>query len=142
MLKFGYPATLIREYDHWVVLLRPHQATLAALVLVCKEKATAFSGISAEAFAELHRAVGDIEGGLSAFRQYRKINYLMLMMVDKDVHFHVLPRYDSDQAFDGTSYPDRGWPAAPDLTAGVQPDAAALAKIGAAVKAAWPDLPD
>ena len=23
--KFGYPATMIREYEHWVVLLRPAQ---------------------------------------------------------------------------------------------------------------------
>src|SRR3546814_2888106 len=28
--KFGYPATLIREYDHWVVLLRPAQLTLGS----------------------------------------------------------------------------------------------------------------
>jgi len=26
--KFGYPDTLIHEYDHWVVLLRPQQVTL------------------------------------------------------------------------------------------------------------------
>src|SRR3546814_7459383 len=30
---FGYPATLIREYDHWVVLLRLAQLTLGSLVL-------------------------------------------------------------------------------------------------------------
>jgi hypothetical protein len=26
--KFGYPKTLLKEYKHWVVLLRPKQATL------------------------------------------------------------------------------------------------------------------
>src|SRR3546814_2464599 len=31
ILKFGYPATLIREYEHWVVLLRPAQLTLGSL---------------------------------------------------------------------------------------------------------------
>lgn len=50
MKKFGYPETLIREYDNWVVLLRSQQATLGALVLVCKENADAFSQISQDAF--------------------------------------------------------------------------------------------
>lgn len=137
MKKFGYPGSLIREYGHWVVLLRPHQATLGALVLACKDEARAFSEISTAAYGELQQVVKDVETGLRAFRPYQKINYLMLMMVDPDVHFHVLPRYDSSQEFAGTAYPDAGWPAAPDLSSGVTPDAAALAQLGEAVKAAW-----
>jgi diadenosine tetraphosphate (Ap4A) HIT family hydrolase len=121
-----------------VVLLRPHQPTLGALVLACKDPAEAFGDISTEAFAELQRVTGDIEAGLSAFRPYQKINYLMLMMVDPDVHFHVLPRYAETQSFEGVSYPDKGWPAVPDLGAGVTPDPAARAALVAALKAAWP----
>ena len=139
MTRFGYPETLIREYKRWVVLLRPHQATLGALVLVCKDEAEAFADISAAAFAELGQVVGDIEAGLTGFRPYQKINYLMLMMVDRDVHFHVLPRYEASQDFDGTSYPDTGWPAVPDLAGGVRPDATTQADLVTAVKAAWPD---
>lgn len=140
MTKFGYPDNLIREYDRWVVLLRPHQATLGALVLACKDEAEAFSDISGEAFAELQKVVRDIEAGLGAFRPYQKINYLMLMMVDKDVHFHVLPRYEAAQEFEGTAYVDGGWPAVPDLAGGVQPDAAGQAALVAAVKAGWPSV--
>jgi len=138
MTKFGYPQSLVRDYARWVVLLRPQQATLGALVLVCKDPVTAFGDISAAAFAELQAVTGDIEAGLSAFRPYQKINYLMLMMVDPDVHFHVLPRYAQTQAFEGTEFPDKGWPAVPDLASGVQPDADTLAALAAAVKAAWP----
>ena len=138
MIKFGYPETLVCDYAHWAVLLRPQQATLGALVLACKDSAHAFGDISAAAFSELQRVIGDTEAGLGAFRPYQKINYLMLMMVDRDVHFHVLPRYAEMQSFEGVSYPDRGWPAAPDLAGGVQPDAAARASLVAAVKAAWP----
>ena len=53
--KFGYPGSLIREYDHWVVLLRPAQVTLGSLVLAAKSDATAFSALPADAFAELAR---------------------------------------------------------------------------------------
>ena len=138
MVKFGFPESLIRDYGHWTVLLRPQQATLGALVLICKDPATAFSDISADAFAELQQVTGDIEAGLGTFRPFQKINYLMLMMVDKDVHFHVLPRYQSDQTFEDAVFPDKGWPAVPDLGSGAVLDQTEIASIGAAVRAAWP----
>ena len=113
--KFGYPATLLREFDHWLVLLRPAQATLGALVLAAKSEATAFADLPASAFAELHIAIGAIERGLAAFRAFERINYLMLMMVDRQVHFHVLPRYSETQSWDGVDFPDRGWPGPPQV---------------------------
>ena len=118
MLAFGYPDSLIHEYNHWVVLARPKQVTLGALVMVCKEPAQSFGAVSSEAFREQERVVRDIEPGLKAFSAYEKINYLMLMMVDKEVHFHVLPRYSETRTFEGVEYPDSGWPGVPDLGAG------------------------
>ena len=137
MTKFGYPDTLICEYAHWVVLLRPQQATLGALVLACKDPAEAFSAISKEAFRELHEVTSDIERNLSAFRSFQKINYLMLMMVDKDVHFHVLPRYDGDQEFGGATYHDSGWPAVPNLADGPLVEGEDRETLLAALKAQW-----
>lgn len=138
MEKFGYPETLIRDYEHWCVLLRPAQATLGALVLVCKDAAEVFSDISPEAFAELRQVTKDIEHSLLAFRPYRKINYLMLMMVDKDVHFHVLPRYDETQSFEGADYPDPGWPAVPDLAQAVSPEELQRTALITALRDIWP----
>src|SRR3546814_6864573 len=63
--KFGYPATLIREYDHWVVLLRPAQLTLGSLVLAAKSEATDFNDLSPAAFTELKRATAHINTALS-----------------------------------------------------------------------------
>jgi diadenosine tetraphosphate (Ap4A) HIT family hydrolase len=116
MGKFGYPDTLVREYDQWVVLLRPQQATLGALVLVCKESADTFSRISPAAFLELKEITTAIERHLKDCFSYDKINYLMLMMVDPDVHFHVLPRYEQVRVFDQYEFQDPGWPGPPDLS--------------------------
>ena len=135
--KFGHPSTLIADYGHWCVLLRPAQATLGALVLVCKDEARAFSGISAGAFAELSAVTREIEAGLSAFRPYDKINYLMLMMVDPDVHFHVLPRYAAAQEFQGHAFADRGWPGVPELGGAVTPEGPLRDALVAAIGAAW-----
>ena len=48
-----------------------------------------------KSFAELGDIVPAIEQALTAFTDYERINYLMLMMVDRQVHFHVIPRYDA-----------------------------------------------
>ena len=113
--KFGHPATLIAEYEHWAVLLRPAQPTLGALVLAAKSDATAFGDLPTEAHAELKVATAAIEAALGQAVGYAKINYLMLMMVDPHVHFHVLPRYEGERSGAGWTVPDAGWPGQPDL---------------------------
>jgi diadenosine tetraphosphate (Ap4A) HIT family hydrolase len=116
MKKFGYPDTLVKEYEHWALVLRPQQSTLGALVLICKDEADTFSQISAGAFSELKAITTAIEVHLKACFSYDKINYLMLMMVDRDVHFHVIPRYAAQRIFDHKEFKDPGWPGPPDLS--------------------------
>ncbi len=138
MVRFGYPDTLIAEYDHWAVLLRPAQVTFGALVLAAKGPATAFSGLPGPAFAEMEVVSKAIERGLAASVSYEKINYLMLMMVDPHVHFHVLPRYEGERSFAGTVFPDLGWPAAPRLDQA--PELTDSAALRDHLKAAWPSV--
>lgn len=114
-IRFGYPDTLIMEYGHWVVLLREPQPTLGSLILCAKADVTEFSALPAEAFAEMSSVVGDIERALMAAFAYDKINYLALMMVDPNVHFHVIPRYAEPRSACGLTVADAGWPALPQL---------------------------
>ncbi len=138
IIKFGYPNTLIRDYRSWVVLLRPKQATLGALILAAKAEAEAFADLPQEAFGELKQAVGDCETALRRVNRYSKINYLMLMMVDPHVHFHVLPRYDGARTFSGVRFEDKGWPGPPALGDAPELTDETLAALREAVKAAWP----
>jgi diadenosine tetraphosphate (Ap4A) HIT family hydrolase len=123
MRKFGYPETLIKELDHWVILLRPAQVTLGSLVLAAKDEATAYSDLPDGAFAEQAGAVRAIEAALQRFVDYERINYLMLMMVDPNVHFHVIPRYSTEREWNGISFPDEGWPGPPQLKSAADLDA-------------------
>ena len=113
--RFGYPATLIREYPDWVVLLRPRQATLGTLVVACKDDVLRLSDVSLDAFAALKQVAVDVETTLRAEFDCQRINYLMLMMVDPHVHFHVIPRYDGVREWNGREFVDVGWPKLPDL---------------------------
>jgi diadenosine tetraphosphate (Ap4A) HIT family hydrolase len=136
--KFGYPATLIAEFEHWVVLLRPAQPTLGSLVLAAKSDATAFGDLPAEAYAELKAVTATIEAALTGAINYSKINYLMLMMVDRDVHFHVIPRYAGERVHEGVSFPDAGWPAVPNLGAAVDLGPEGAAKLADRLRREWP----
>jgi diadenosine tetraphosphate (Ap4A) HIT family hydrolase len=115
LAKFGYPETLLKDFTHWVILRRRAQVTLGALVLVSKHDVTALSALPAEAYAELKSCTSILENALRMFQPFDKINYLALMMVDPHVHFHVLPRYASEQTFEGLFFRDGGWPGMPDL---------------------------
>lgn len=135
-LRFGGDDTLIADYGFWSVQARPQQATAGALILLAHGPAQSFAGLAPGAHAELAPITADIETVLARF-DYRKINYLMLMMVDPHVHFHVLPRYDRPVDFDGLVFTDPGWPGPPDLTAGPQ-DAATTGRVRDMLRAAWP----
>lgn len=132
--KFGYPATLIAEFDHWLVLLRPAQPTLGSLVLAAKSDATAFGNLPAAAHAELKTVTVAIESALATAVDYARINYLMLMMVDPHVHFHVLPRYEGERSAAGVTVGDAGWPGQPDLGQAVKLDDGQVAALAAWLK--------
>ena len=114
--KFRYKETLIKDYNKWVVLLRPKQITIGSLIIACKEDAESFSAISYDACSEFYLIVKEVEQVLQGFFNFDKINYLALMMEDKHVHFHVLPRYSDSVIFNEIYYKDINWPKAPNLS--------------------------
>ena len=136
-LSFGFPDTKVGETAAWLALVRQKQPTFGSLVLVCKEEAKAFSDISAAAFADLQVAVTTIEELLRKVVDYEKINYLMLMMVDPDVHFHVIPRYSGARSYEGLSFPDAGWPGPPALAQAVDLGADGAARLARALRQDW-----
>ena len=138
MLKFGAPETCIRTYSTWLVLLRPAQVTLGALVLVAREPVTAFSQLSPAGFTELAQVARDIDTVLSHLFRYDKLNYLMLMMVDPHVHFHVIPRYAEKRAYGGLEFSDAAWPGPPDLGHINQVDDRVFNQLRDELRALWP----
>ena len=124
--KFGYPVTLLRDYQYWVLLLRPAQVTAGSLILAAKSDATAYGDLPEAAFTEQSTIVSEVEQMLRTAVNMDKLNYLMLMMVDPHVHFHIFPRYRGDRSIAGLVLTDHGWPGPPDLKSAVELDSAAI----------------
>jgi len=96
-------------------MLRPKQMTAGSMVLACKEDAENLGNVSPDAYSELTVITKELETTLTKAFNMEKINYLALMMVDKQVHFHVIPRYSSIRKLGDTIFEDKNWPKPPDL---------------------------
>jgi len=131
--KFKTDECLIYESKYWIWSLRPVQATLGAGVLSLKRECPVFSELNQEEFCDLNNIIKVIEKTLKATFNYDIMNYLMLMMVDKQVHYHVIPRYERIMDFAGISWKDLGWPGVPNL-AGNELDMHELNEIKNAIK--------
>ena len=129
MQKFGFPDSLVRDFGQWAVLVRPAQVTLGSLVLVSTSDATRYGDLPPSAFADQAKAVAAIERALTSFCAYERVNYLMLMMVDPHVHFHVIPRYSGAREWNGMKFADAGWPGPPDLQSAQKLDAEQIATL-------------
>jgi diadenosine tetraphosphate (Ap4A) HIT family hydrolase len=61
------------------------------------------------------------------------------MMVDRHVHFHVIPRYAGERSFDVTTFTDSGWPGPPDFKSAVALDADILHSMQIGLKVHFAD---
>ena len=113
--KFGYPDSLIKEYSHWYWLLRPQQVTLGSSIVIIKEYTSSMIQLDKNKYIELLDIYKNIEATLTEAFDYDKINYLMLMMEDPTLHYHVIPRYKNERVLVEKKYKDPGYPGIPDF---------------------------
>jgi diadenosine tetraphosphate (Ap4A) HIT family hydrolase len=113
--RFGYPGSVVREYVHWAVMIRPAQITLGCTIIAAKSHCTSLGALSADAGAELPRVIGNFEAAVRRMAPVSKFNYLALMMVDPNPHFHAIPRYAEQVSAGDMSFSDDAFPKAPDL---------------------------
>ncbi|PML14592.1 HIT family protein, partial [Vibrio sp. 10N.261.52.A1] len=105
----------LKLYDTgvWTWSLRPDQPTLGSSIISLNRHAQCLSSINADEMGELAELIKVVEGTLKASFNYDILNYLMLMMVDNHVHYHVIPRYEIVRDFGGVLWVDNGWPQLP-----------------------------
>lgn len=115
--KFNVDELLIHETEFWRWSLRPAQCTIGAGILSLKRPAETMSELTNEEGEDLIKITKVIESTLKKAFPVEKMNYIMLMMVDFHIHYHVIPRYSSDVLFDNFVSKDKGWPKPPILDA-------------------------
>ncbi len=127
--KFRVAELEVVRTPHWTWSLRPVQSTLGAGVLSLNRFAASLAEMTVEEAAGLADIVPTIEHSLSGFSSPDRLNYLMLMMVDAHLHFHVLPRYAQPRTRLNHDWIDSGWPGAPSLTDNAEREQSVLTPI-------------
>jgi diadenosine tetraphosphate (Ap4A) HIT family hydrolase len=111
--KFRVEELKIAEKRFWTWSVRPGQPTLGAGILSLNRYAGKFSDVTREEMKDLGELVGTLEGAIKTAFNHNIMNYMMLMMVDHHVHYHVIPRYEGTRSFGARDWVDNGWPALP-----------------------------
>lgn len=114
--KFKVKELTIYKNDSWTWSVRPAQPTLGSGILSLNRYALHMSEVTPNEMEQLREIINVIEKTTKRCFNYNIMNYLMLMMVDHHVHYHVIPRYDSEKKFNGLKWIDNGWPAIPVLS--------------------------
>lgn len=113
--KFKVEELTIVKNESWTWSVRPGQPTLGSGIISLNRYALEMSEVNPEEMKQLSELIQTVEKTLKNAFDYNIMNYLMLMMVDHHVHYHVIPRYDSKREFEGLNWVDNGWPALPIL---------------------------
>ena len=102
--------TLIKEFEHWVILLRSEQITLGDCIFVLKRNIPSFGDMTKEEGAEVAEAIQWYEKRCTELFGAVKFNYIAAMMRDNFVHFHAFPRYSASVDLFDRTWEDERWP--------------------------------
>ncbi|MBS3167997.1 HIT family protein [Candidatus Woesearchaeota archaeon] len=109
--------TLIKEYNHWHLLINYMQPTLGSSLIVLRGRhIERVSELKRDEHLEYLKIVKELERALKESFQPDKINHLMLAMVEPHVHYHVVPRYAEERNFAGYNWIDREFGGMPKMS--------------------------
>jgi diadenosine tetraphosphate (Ap4A) HIT family hydrolase len=137
--RFGYPNSVVKEFDHWIVLIRPVQTTPLSCIIAARAEVTSLGELSPLAGAELPLVIRGFETAVKRIAPAVKFNYLALMMVDPNPHFHAIPRYAAPLDLCGSLYGDIAFPKPPDALCGLKVDTATLKEWQDLLSVHWKD---
>jgi diadenosine tetraphosphate (Ap4A) HIT family hydrolase len=100
------PRWLILENDTWAALLNTNQSLLGRCFLVLKRPETDVTALTDADLSSLWSLVRRVTGALTDAWEPDHFNYAFLMNLDKQVHFHIIPRYRAKREFAGGTYVD------------------------------------
>ncbi len=100
------PRWRIAESGHWTVVLNTNQTLLGRCFLVLKRPETDVTALTDPELLDLWATVRRVKSALDRLWSPDHYNYAFLMNLDRQVHFHVIPRYRSPRHLAGYTFED------------------------------------
>jgi diadenosine tetraphosphate (Ap4A) HIT family hydrolase len=108
--RFNKPELLLKEFNHWVIILRESVVTLGSCVIILKSGKPSLKDVSNEEMSELPQVCKWFEEKTKELYGAVKWNYLAMMMKDEFVHFHAIPRYENEVEIYNKKWVDEDYP--------------------------------
>ena len=129
--KFQISKNTLYSNNDFIVSLRPKQPLPFSLILSSKTDHRSVSKLSSNELTSMTEAISFIEDFLLNKVRASEINYYQLMMFDKLLHWHVIPRYKRTTVFGKLKIQDPNYPYPVDL---LGPDIIEVDELLAALK--------
>ena len=100
------PTQVLAASRHWAVLLNADQTLLGRCFLLLLRPETDVAALTGDEVADLWALTRRVRAALDALWSPDHYNYAFLMNVDPQVHFHLIPRYQSPRVFAGATFTD------------------------------------
>lgn len=108
--RFNRKDLIIKEFDYWVLLLRPVPVTIGSCIILLKRECPSLAEVTKEEMAEFSEVCKLFEERCKSLYGAVKFNYHANMMKENFVHFHAIPRYDKEFEKYGVLWIDKEWP--------------------------------
>lgn len=100
------PRWRIAESDRWTVVLNTNQSLLGRCFLVLRRPETDVTALTDDEVLDLWASVRRVKSALDRLWSPDHYNYAFLMNLDRQVHFHIIPRYRDKRELAGLTFTD------------------------------------
>lgn len=96
-----YADAVIKEYKYWVVEVSFRQHTLGCFIIFAKRNIEKISELTTEELIELKNVMNETENSLTNASEFNpdRFNYLQMGNALHHLHFHGVPRYETNRRF-------------------------------------------
>ena len=108
--RFNKPELVLKEFKHWVIIIRENVVTLGSCIIILKSGKPFLKDVSSEEMEEFSEACKWFEDKTKSLYGAEKWNYCAMMMKDEFVHFHAIPRYAKKINYYDKVWIDTDWP--------------------------------
>jgi diadenosine tetraphosphate (Ap4A) HIT family hydrolase len=102
-----YKEGFLKEYKHWALEISFHQHTLGCFIIFAKRDIEKISELNDEELLEIKIVMAEIEPAITKAFQADRFNYLQLGNNSHRLHFHGIPRYQTEREFNGQKWIDK-----------------------------------
>lgn len=110
MEEIDYSKYVVKEYEHWEILVKTNQSYLGGCIVWCKrEDALDYTDMTPEEHKEFLEILKKLRAATQHCFQADWFNYAFLGNETRHLHCHFVPRYKEPREFLGVMFTDKFW---------------------------------